>query len=161
MIVSISKELYPDLLTIALQDIGAMYQPAIQDEFEDISRGKSFGVCAMENGVPAGYAVVRKTVNTYHLLTLAVDKQHRGKGYGTQMLDSIFAEIERQGGKILNVVTDADANESLRFYLKNGFALTGIVQDEFIPGVAQAHLTRRAGYSPNSYGKAPMSLAMS
>jgi hypothetical protein len=134
MIVPISKELYPSLVRIALQDIGAMYQSAIYDELEDIARGKNFGVCAMDNGEPAGYAVARRTVDTYHLLTL----------------DSIFAEIEQQGGKILNVVTDADANESLRFYLRNGFALTGIVQDEFIPGVAQAHLTRRMGYRPFS-----------
>ena len=117
MIVPISKELYPSLVKIALQDIGTMYQPAIQDEFEDISRGKSFGVCAMDNGEPVGYAVAKRTVDTYHLLTLAVDMRHRGKGYGSLMLDSIFAEIEQQGGKILNVVTDADANESLRFYL--------------------------------------------
>lgn len=148
MIVPISKELYPRLVNIALQDIGAMYQGAIYDELEDITLGKSFGVCALENGEPVGYAVAKRTVDTYHLLTLAVDTQHRGKGFGSLMLDSIFAEIEQQGGKILNVVTDADANESLRFYLRNGFALTGIVQDEFIPGVAQAHLTRRKGYRP-------------
>ena len=148
MIVPISKELYPRLVNIALQDIGAMYQGAIYDELEDITLGKSFGVCALENGEPVGYAVAKRTVDTYHLLTLVVDTQHRGKGFGSLMLDSIFAEIEQQGGKILNVVTDADANESLRFYLRNGFALTGIVQDEFIPGVAQAHLTRRKGYRP-------------
>ena len=148
MIVPISKELYPRLVNIALQDIGAMYQGAIYDELEDITLGKSFGVCALENGEPVGYAVAKRTVDTYHLLTLAVDTQHRGKGFGSLMLDSIFAEIEQQGGKILNVVTDADANESLRFYLRNGFAMTGIVQDEFIPGVAQAHLTRRKGYRP-------------
>ena len=148
MIVPISKELYPRLVNIALQDIGAMYQGAIYDELEDITLGKSFGVCALENGEPVGYAVAKRTVDTYHLLTLAVDTQHRGKGFGSLMLDSIFAEIEQQGGKILNVVTDADANESLRFYLRNGFALTGIVQDEFIPGVSQAHLTRRKGYRP-------------
>ena len=148
MIVPISKELYPRLVNIALQDIGAMYQGAIYDELEDITLGKSFGVCALENGEPVGYAVAKRTVDTYHLLTLAVDTQHRGKGFGSLMLDSIFAEIEQQGGKILNVVTDADANESLRFYLRNGFALTGIVQDEFISGIAQVHLTRRMGFKP-------------
>ena len=148
MIVPISKELYPKLINIALQDIGPMYQTAIQDELEDTILGKSFGICVLENDEPVGYAVAKKTVDTYHLLTLAIDTQHRGKGFGSLMLDSIFAEIEQHGGNILNVVTDADANESLRFYLRNGFALTGIVQDEFIPGVAQAHLTRRRGYLP-------------
>jgi len=149
MIVPISTELYPELAKIALQDIGSMYQSEIMDELEDISRGKCFGICALEeNGQPVGYVTVKKTVDTYHLLTIAVDKLHRGKGYGSEMLDGIFSEIKNQGGRILNVITDADANESLRFYLKNGFVLTGIVQDEFISGVAQVHLTRRMGYKP-------------
>lgn len=148
MIVPISKELYPDLTKIALQDIGSMYQTAIHDELEDITSGKCFGVCVMDNENPVGYVIAKRTVDTYHLLTIAVDKRYRGKGYGSLMLDSIFAEIERQGGRILNVITDADANGSLRFYLKNGFVLTGIVQDEFISGVAQVHLTRRMGYRP-------------
>ncbi len=148
MIVPITKEFYPALEKIALQDIGPMYQSAIHDELVDISSGKCFGLCAMDNGNPVGYVIVRKTVDTYHLLTIAVDKHHRGKGYGSLMLDSIFAEIEKQGGRILNVITDADANESLRFYLKNGFVLAGMVQDEFISGVAQVHLTRRMGFKP-------------
>jgi [ribosomal protein S18]-alanine N-acetyltransferase len=129
-IAPITKELHPGLVKIALQDIGSMYESAIHDELEEVTSGRSFGVCALENGTPIGYAVAKKTVDTYHLL------------------NGIFAEIEQQGGKILNVVTDADANESLRFYLRNGFALAGIVQDEFISGVAQAHLTRRIGYKP-------------
>ncbi|MBX3629818.1 MAG: GNAT family N-acetyltransferase [Nitrosomonas sp.] len=148
MINPISTALYPQLAKIAMQDIGAMYQSAVLDELEDIARGKCFGVCAVENGQPIGYVTVKKTVDTYHLLTIAVDKRYRGKGYGSKMLDGIFAEIENQGGRILNVITDADANQSLRFYLKNGFVLTGIVQDEFISGVAQVHLTRRVGYKP-------------
>lgn len=148
MITPISATLYPLLASIAMQDIGPMYQSEILDELEDISRGKCFGVCAMDNGQPVGYVTVKKTVDTYHLLTIAVDKLHRGKGYGSRMLDGVFAEIENQGGRILNVITDADANESLRFYLRNGFVLTGIVQDEFISGVAQVHLTRRMGYKP-------------
>ena len=63
MIVPITKDLYPDLMNIALQDIGVMYQAAIEDEFEDISQGKSFGVCAMADGVPVGYAVAKRTVD--------------------------------------------------------------------------------------------------
>ena len=148
MIIPISAALYPQLAKIAMQDIGPIYQSEVLDELEDISRGKCFGVCAVEDEQPVGYVTVKKTVDTYHLLTIAVDKLHRGKGYGSKMLDGVFAEIENQGGRILNVITDADANQSLRFYLRNGFVLTGIVQDEFISGVAQVHLTRRVGYKP-------------
>jgi GNAT superfamily N-acetyltransferase len=150
MIVPITKELAPELEKIALQDIGAMYQPDIHEELEDIGRGKFFGFCAMENDKPIGYVVAKKTVNTYQLLIIAIDKDHRNKGYGARLVERIFAEIRQRGGKILNVITDADANDSLCFYLKNGFVLTGIVQDEFISGVAQAHLTKRMGFNPQS-----------
>ena len=148
MIVPITKELCPELEKIALQDIGAMYQPDIHEELEGVGGGKYFGFCAMEENKPVGYVMAKKTVNTYQLLLIAVDKNHRNKGYGAQLVNRIFSEIQKQGGKILNVVTDADANESLCFYLKNGFVLTGIVQDEFISGVAQAHLTKRMGFNP-------------
>ncbi|WP_177170333.1 GNAT family N-acetyltransferase [Nitrosomonas marina] len=148
MIVPISESLYPDLLRIALQDIGTIYRSEIEQELNDISFGKCFGISLMHNDESIGYVIVKKTIDTYHLMTIAVDKNHRGKGYGSMMLDGIFTEIEKRGGRILNVTTDADANASLCFYLKNGFVLTGIVQDEFISGVAQAHLTRRMGYKP-------------
>lgn len=148
MIIPITKELAPELEKIALQDIGAMYQPDIREELEGIEGGKFFGFCAVDNNKPVGYVIAKKTVNTYQLMLIAVDENHRSKGYGTQLVDRIFTEIQKQGGRILNVITDADANDSLCFYLKNGFVLTGIVQDEFISGVAQAHLTRRMGFNP-------------
>ena len=143
-----SEDMCSELEEIALQDIGAMYQPDIQEELNGIGKGKYFGFCAMENNRPVGYVVAKKTVNTYQLMVIAVDKDYRNKGYGSKLVDTIFTEIQKQGGRILNVITDADANDSLCFYLKNGFVLTGIVQDEFISGVAQAHLTRRMGFNP-------------
>lgn len=148
MIIPITKELAPELEKIALQDIGAMYQPDIREELEGIEGGKFFGFCAVDNNKPVGYVIAKKTVNTYQLMLIAVDENHRSKGYGARLVDRIFTEIQKQGGRILNVITDADANDSLCFYLKNGFVLTGIVQDEFISGVAQAHLTRRMGFNP-------------
>lgn len=150
MITPITKDLCTELEQIAMQEIGTMYRSEIQAQLADIENGKHFGLCVMASEKPAGYVIAKKTVNTYQLLTIAVDKNHRNKGYGSQLIDGIFSAIQQQGGKILNVTTDADANDALRFYLKNGFVLTGIVQDEFIPGVAQAHLTRRAGFMPQT-----------
>ena len=148
MIVPISQEMHPQLIKIALQEMGAMYQPELYEELDDIERGKCFGLCKLENGKPVGYVIAKKTIDAFHLLTIAVDIEHRGRGYGSLLINSIFNEIEKKGGRILNVITDAEANESIRFYLKNSFVLAGIVQDEFISGVAQVHLTKRAGYNP-------------
>ena len=76
---------------------GAMYQPELHEELGDIERGRCFGLCKLENGKPVGYVVAKRTIDAYHLLTIAVDIEHRGKGYGSLLIDSIFAEIEKQG----------------------------------------------------------------
>lgn len=148
MITEITKEMHPELEKIAMQDIGKMYLPDIQEELRGIENGKYFGFCALEDNKPVGFIVAKRTVNTHQLVVIAVDINYRSKGYGAQLVDRVFAEIQKQGGRILNVITDADADESLRFYLKSGFVLAGIVQDEFISGVAQAHLTKRMGFNP-------------
>lgn len=64
-------------------------------------RGKCFGLCKLENGKPVGYVVAKRTIDAYHLLTIAVDIEHRGKGYGSLLIDSIFTEIEKKGGESL------------------------------------------------------------
>ena len=101
MIVPIAEKMHPQLIKIALQEIGSMYQSDLHDELNDIERGRCFGLCKLENDNPVGYVVAKKTVDAYHLLTIAVDIEHRGKGYGSLLIDSIFAEIEKKGGESL------------------------------------------------------------
>ena len=84
----------------------------------------------------------RRTVQTYHLDTIAVDRSRRGEGIGAAMLASVRADLRRAGPTILNVVTDAAAREALAFYARQGFVLAGAVKDEFLPGVTQVHLTQ-------------------
>lgn len=42
MIVPISHEMHPHLIKIALQEMGAMYQPELHEELDDIEKGKMF-----------------------------------------------------------------------------------------------------------------------
>jgi GNAT superfamily N-acetyltransferase len=129
------------LLAIALQDMSAGYREALEDELEGIAGGTHRGVWAVGRMAPAGYAVYHRTVQTHHLDTIAVDRSWRGMGIGRALLDWICADLRRTGPSVLNVVTDASARETLRFYLDRGFVLAGRVRDEFLPGVTQAHLT--------------------
>jgi D-alanine-D-alanine ligase-like ATP-grasp enzyme len=84
---------------------------------------------------------ITRTVETYHLDTIAVDRARRGEGIGAALLAAVRADLPPARPIILNVVTDAAASETLAFYRRSGFKVAGYVKDEFVPGVTQAHLT--------------------
>ncbi len=130
------------LLAIAGPDMSAGYHATLERELDDVACGAARGVCAVDGGHPVGYAIYRRTVQTYHLDTIAVDRSRRRVGIGSALLDSVCADLRHPGPTVLNVVTDAKALETLAFYFRQGFALAGYVKDEFLPGVTQAHLTR-------------------
>ena len=122
--------------------MGIDHRAMRQRELDAVSRGTSRGVCAFEGTTPVGYAVYHRTVQTYHLDTIAVDRSRRRAGIGSALLEGICTDLKQTGPTALNVVTDASAHAALRFYLDRGFVLAGYVRDEFLPGVTQAHLTR-------------------
>ena len=129
------------LLAIAAQDMSAGYHTALERELDDVARGEARGICAVDGTTPVGYAVYHRTVQTYHLDTIAVDRSRRRAGIGAALLDSVCADLRHPGPTILNMVTDAKALDTLAFYFRQGFVLAGYVKDELLPGVTQAHLT--------------------
>jgi GNAT superfamily N-acetyltransferase len=135
------KEDRARLLAIAAQDMSVGYHAALERELDDVAPAASRGICAVDGTTPVGYAVYHRTVQTYHLDTIAVDRSRRGAGIGTALLASVRADLRQAGPTILNVVTDAAARETLASYFRQGFVLAGFVKDEFLPGVTQAHLT--------------------
>ena len=129
------------LLAIAEQDMSPGYHAALERELDDVASGASSGICAVDGGMAIGYAVYHRTVETYHLDTIAVDRARRGEGIGAALLAAVRADLPLARPIILNVVTDAAASETLAFYRRSGFKVAGYVKDEFVPGVTQAHLT--------------------
>jgi [ribosomal protein S18]-alanine N-acetyltransferase len=135
------REDRPRLLAIAAPDMSAGYYATLERELDDVACGAARGICAVDGPIPVGYAIYHRTVQTYHLDTIAVDRSRRRAGIGAALLDSVRADLRNTGPTILNVVTDAKALETLAFYFRQGFVLAGYVKDELLPGVTQAHLT--------------------
>ena len=52
---------------------------------------------------------------------MIIDREYRGKGYGTTLIKYAVEEAEKRGAKRVTLLTD-DTNESaMKFYEKNGF----------------------------------------
>lgn len=90
------------LLVIAAQDMSAGYHAALERELDDVARGASCGVCAVDGTTPVGYAVYHRTVQTYHLDTIAVCRSRRGEGIGAALLAAVRAELRQAGPTILS-----------------------------------------------------------
>jgi ribosomal protein S18 acetylase RimI-like enzyme len=71
----------------------------------------------------AQYAAWNRRAILWHLY---VAPNHRGRGVGTRLLDSVEAFAREQGARCLWLETQNVNVPALRFYLRSGFALCGL-----------------------------------
>ncbi len=58
---------------------------------------------------------------------LVIHRDHRGQGYGSQLLDYAIDFAKKKAFLRITLLTDRPNNRSLHFYLKNGFVESGMV----------------------------------
>jgi tRNA(Met) C34 N-acetyltransferase TmcA len=61
-------------------------------------------------------------------MSLAVNPENRGQGYGNTLLDWVEAEAESLGTEVLTLRVDPDNIPAVSQYLKRGFAVVGVRQ---------------------------------
>ena len=73
-----------------------------------------------------GYMIVSRYVDAWHVMNVAVDPEHRGRGVGTMLLERLFdltADDARRGYTLEVRVSNGPA---IRLYEKLGFSRQGI-----------------------------------
>src|SRR5258705_8443017 len=110
------KEDRSRLLAIGTQDMSVGYHAALERELDDVARGASRGICAVDGASPMGYAVYHRTAQTYHLDTIAVDRSRRGEGIGAALLASVPADLRQAGPPGLHAAPAAAARGAPPLY---------------------------------------------
>ena len=90
--------------------------------------GKPTSIClgAYEGSQLVGYVVNSRYVDAWHVMNVAVDPDHRGRGIATQLLERLFeltAEDGRDGYTLEVRVSNAVA---IQLYEKLGFEARGL-----------------------------------
>lgn len=97
------------------------------------TRNQCLGVLAMSgvrltlatvDDTPAGFAMVRRTLDEAELLLLAVAPPFRARGVGGSLLRGAIADCTREGVATLHLEVRAN-NDAVRLYVAHGFAKVG------------------------------------
>ncbi len=92
-----------------------------------------------EDGVILGYAYfapAAMTDRTWYLYWIAVAKETQAKGIGGRLLRYAEDEIRQASGRVLFIETSGlpHYEPTRRFYLKNGYEVTGVLRDYYADG---------------------------
>ena len=90
-------------------------------------------IVAMSAGRLVGHVQVIGIGPDFELKSLAVVEHRRGRGIGGNLLDAVVRYCRGRGGRRLTVSTAVASFSALRFYLRRGFRLAGVMRDAYAP----------------------------
>ena len=106
--------------------------------------GDKFFAAFLKDGTPAGYAILRieewpENVSQVfaqktELLSIGVQNELQGKGYGKQLLDYAEEISRKSGAYTMYISTYAKDHEVIAFYGKNGYVPVATLPDVHGPG---------------------------
>ncbi|MFM7023657.1 MAG: GNAT family N-acetyltransferase [Flavobacteriales bacterium] len=71
----------------------------------------------------AGLVTLKKNASAGKIGIIAVQEQHKGKGWGSQLLNAVDQWYQNNGVNYAEVVTQSDNTEACRFYEKRGYTV--------------------------------------
>lgn len=95
--------------------------------------GRACVLVAEDRGHVVGMATVQTLVSTAEggrvglVEDVIVDREHRGKGIGTRLLDEVAAWSRRKGLKRLQLMADRENLSAVDFYIRNRWNTTRLI----------------------------------
>ncbi len=81
---------------------------------------------AFEGDRLAGYLIVSRYVDAWHVMNLAVDEPYRGRGLGRSLLERLVADTRGDGTRGYTLEVRVSNHGAIRLYERTGFTPTGI-----------------------------------
>jgi ribosomal protein S18 acetylase RimI-like enzyme len=130
---------------ILAETMGLEYREEDLREVSRVISGEQLGFVAAPEDYVAGYITCLKTFQTYKLETLAVRIDFQGMGIGRKLVRHLEGYLVANFGKptVLNVVTNDNSHDPVKdFYLRCGYRVAGVVENEYVLGDRQIHLSK-------------------
>ena len=132
---------------LALTEATGVFKPyevvalkEVLDEYHEANHGHGhIAVVDERDGKIVGYAYyapASMTDRTWYLYWIAVKKQTQAKGLGSGLLRHAEDDIRAKNGRVLFIETSSlpHYDPTRRFYLKQGYEVTGALRDYYADG---------------------------
>ena len=104
------------------------------EEMSEIERYKFIELYEDEKMV--GYVILLDSIDVWEIMKIAVDREHRKKGYGDKLLNYIFTFAQMP---IMLEVRESNI-PAIEFYKKNGFEKIGVRKNYYHDTNEAAHI---------------------
>lgn len=100
-----------------------------------------FSLAAYENGVYIGGVTASNWMNTTHVSLLAINKNYRKQGLGSQLLIQAEQFAQEQHAEIITISTQE--YQAKDFYERHGYTVFGQLADSPFKGTTKFYLEKR------------------
>ncbi len=87
---------------------------------------------AFTESILAGYAVIDRWADHYHLVSIAVQPEHRRKGVAQLLLNQLESLLPRE--RAIRLEVRKNNKPAIQFYTKNGYKLVGLEEHYYRDG---------------------------
>jgi ribosomal-protein-alanine N-acetyltransferase len=89
---------------------------------------KPNGIClgAFQGADMLGYLIVARYVDAWHVMNIAVDGEHRGRGVARTLLEDLFERTEDDAERGYTLEVRVSNDTAIHLYTSLGFVETGI-----------------------------------
>jgi [ribosomal protein S18]-alanine N-acetyltransferase len=92
----------------------------------EIAKPSSICLGAFENGDLLGYLIISRYVDAWHVMNIAVDPDHRGRGVARALFDRLFELTGGDDTRGYTLEVRVSNQEAIRLYDRLGFRSKGV-----------------------------------
>jgi ribosomal-protein-alanine N-acetyltransferase len=92
----------------------------------EIAKPSSICLGAFENGDLLGYLIISRYVDAWHVMNIAVDPDHRGRGVARTLFDRLFELTAGDEARGYTLEVRVSNQEAIRLYDRLGFRSKGV-----------------------------------
>jgi ribosomal-protein-alanine N-acetyltransferase len=92
----------------------------------ELAKPSSICLGAFDAESLAGYLIISRYVDAWHVMNVAVSPEYRGRGIATSLLDRLFEETAGDGRRGYTLEVRVSNGDAIRLYERVGFKARGI-----------------------------------
>jgi [ribosomal protein S18]-alanine N-acetyltransferase len=92
----------------------------------ELAKPSSLCLGAFEGDGLIGYLIISRYVDAWHVMNVAVDPDHRGRGIARMLFDELFARTAEDGGRGYTLEVRVSNDAAIRLYERLGFRSKGV-----------------------------------